>query len=72
MKDELIYSYKGGGVVYQLQSVAIHFNLTVNTKSKKIEKRIYTQKARHFAKIKIICVKFHIKKARHFMLRNFS
>ena len=29
MKDELNCSYNGGGVVYLLQSVAIHFNLTV-------------------------------------------
>ena len=29
MKYELNFSYNGGGVVYLLQSVAIHFNLTV-------------------------------------------
>ena len=29
MKDELNCSHNGGGVVYLLQSVAIHFNLTV-------------------------------------------
>ena len=28
MKDELNCSHNGGGVVYLLQSVAIHFNLT--------------------------------------------
>ena len=29
MKDELNCSHNGGGVVYLLQSVAIHINLTV-------------------------------------------
>ena len=29
MKDELNFSHNGGGVVYLLQSGAIHFNLTV-------------------------------------------
>ena len=31
MKDEINCSYNGGGVVYLLQSGAIHFNLTVQT-----------------------------------------
>ena len=30
MKDELNCSYNGEGVVYQLQNVAIHFNLKVD------------------------------------------
>ena len=30
MKDELNFAYNGGGVAYLLQSVAIHFNLTVS------------------------------------------
>ena len=29
MKDELNFSYNGGGDAYLLQSVAIHFNHTV-------------------------------------------
>ena len=29
MKDELNFSYNGGGGAYLLQSVAIHFNYTV-------------------------------------------
>ena len=33
LKDELNHSYNGGGVVYLLQSGAIHFNLTVATKT---------------------------------------
>ena len=33
MKDELNYSYNGGGVAYLLQSVAIHFNLIVDIRS---------------------------------------
>ena len=31
MKDELNCSYNGGGLEYLLQSVAIHFNITVIT-----------------------------------------
>ena len=31
MKDEIKCAQNGGGVVYLLQSVAIHFNLTVYT-----------------------------------------
>ena len=34
MKDELNCSHNGGGVVYLLQSVAIHFNLTVQNYKK--------------------------------------
>ena len=33
MKDEINFSHNGGVVVYLLQSVAIHFNLTVLTKT---------------------------------------
>ena len=29
MKDELNFSYNGGGYAYLLQSVAIHFNITL-------------------------------------------
>ena len=32
MKDELNFSYNGGGDAYLLQSVAIHFNHTVAEK----------------------------------------
>ena len=33
MKDEINFCHNGGVVVYLLQSVAIHFNLTVLTKT---------------------------------------
>ena len=32
MKDDVNFPHNGGGVVYLLQSVAIHLNLTVYTK----------------------------------------
>ena len=35
MKDELNFSHNDGGDAYLLQSVAIHFNHTVESKSKK-------------------------------------
>ena len=32
---------------------------------------IYTQKARHFAKIKTVCVRFYSQKSTHYTLRKF-
>ena len=43
MKDELNCSHNGGQVAYLLQSVAIHFNLTVYTK-RFFAKRFYIHK----------------------------
>ena len=37
MKDELNCSYIGGGVAYLMQSVAIHFNLTVVRKTRRFK-----------------------------------
>ena len=42
------------------------------TESKKITKRFYVQKSRHFTERKTICVMFYIQRARQFMLRHFS
>ena len=44
----------------------------INKKTKRIAKRLYFQKARHFAERKTISVRFIYNKARHFTLSNFS
>ena len=43
MKDELNFSYNGGGVVYLLQSWAFHFNLEVGYFASKGEPKSHVQ-----------------------------